>query len=92
MRKRKMLLDALLLGIAIIAGSNGITVEAATKYDYLSPLEISEKLIQGGRTMDNIVNNSSEWRYGDRVVNGKNYKTLTLIVLILLVGSLINFY
>ena len=30
MRKRKMLLGALLLGIAIIAGSNGITVEAAT--------------------------------------------------------------
>jgi uncharacterized repeat protein (TIGR02543 family) len=77
MRKRKMLLNALLLGIAIIAGSNGITVEAATG-KYISPLEISEALKAAGRTMDNIVNNSSEWRYGDRVVNGKNYKTLTL--------------
>ena len=73
-----MLLDALLLGIAIVAGSNGITVEAATKYNYLSPLEISEKLIQDGRTMDNIVNNSSEWRYGRATVDGKSYKTLTL--------------
>ena len=44
MRKRKMLLDALLLGIAIIAGSNGITVEAATKYDYLS---VSFRINQG---------------------------------------------
>lgn len=78
MRKRKMLLDALLLGIAIVAGSNGITVEAATKHDYLSPLEISEELIQDGCTMDNIVNNSSEWRYGRATVNGKSYKTLTL--------------
>lgn len=41
-------------------------------------MEISEALKAAGRTMDNIVNNSSEWRYGDRVVNGKNYKTLTL--------------
>ena len=77
MRKRKMLLGALLLGIAIIAGSNGITVEAATG-KYMSPLEISEALKAAGRTMDNIVNSSSEWRYGDRVVNGKSYKTLTL--------------
>ena len=77
MRKRKMLLDALLLGIAIIAGSNGITVEASTG-KYTSPLEINEALKAAGRTMDNIVNNSSEWRYGDRVVNGKSYKTLTL--------------
>lgn len=73
MRKRKMLLNALLLGIAIIAGSNGIIVEAATG-KYISPLEISEALKAAGRTMDNIVNNSSEWRYGDRVVNGKTTK------------------
>ena len=72
-----MLLGALLLGIAIIAGSNGITVEAATG-KYMSPFEISEALKAAGRTMDNIVNSSSEWRYGDRVVNGKSYKTLTL--------------
>lgn len=44
MRKRKMLLNALLLGIAIIAGSNGIIVEAATG-KYISPLK-SVKLLK----------------------------------------------
>ena len=77
MRKRKMLLDALLLGVAIIAGSNGITAEAATGR-YNSPLEISDALKAAGRTMDNIVSSSSEWRYGRATVDGKSYKTLTL--------------
>lgn len=77
MQKRKMLLNTLLLGIAFIASSNGITAEAATG-KYSSLLEISANLISTGRTMDNIVNNSSEWRYGRATVGGKNYKTLTL--------------
>lgn len=77
MRKRKMLLDALLLGVAILAGSNGITAEAATGR-YNSPLEISDALKAAGRTMDNIVSSSSEWRYGRATVDGKSYKTLTL--------------
>lgn len=74
MRKRKLIINALLLGFAFVIGNQSITAKAATGYN--SPLEISEALIKSGRTMDNIVNNSSEWRYG--TITGKSYKTLTL--------------
>lgn len=76
MRKRKLIINALLLGFAFVISNQSITAKAAVGYN--SPLEISEALIKSGRTMDNIVDNSSEWRYGRITVNGKNHKTLTL--------------